>query len=111
MGKTLVWDVTVDDVFAPRCFYQSSLGTYGTSDKDSQKVEKYQVLRDIQLVALKAGGSFGESSERTILCLCKMLCHSHEHQRAGRLLNQRFSMTAQIDHAAFVLGTVSEISF
>ena len=77
MGKTLVWDVTVDDFLAPRCFYQGSLRTCGTSDKDSQKVEKYQGLSDngisFQLVSLKAEGSFGESSERTILRLCKIL--------------------------------------
>ena len=40
--------------------------------------------------------------------LCKMLCRSHDDQRAGSFLKQRISMALQIGNAACVLGTVSD---
>ena len=59
-------------------------------------------------MALEVQGSLGESSEIFITRLCKMLCCSHDDQRAGSFLEQRISMALQIGNAAFVLGTVSD---
>ena len=61
-----------------------------------------------QPVALEVQGSSGESSEIFITRLCKMLCRSHDDQRAGSFLKQRISMALQIGNAASVLGTVSD---
>ena len=61
-----------------------------------------------QPVALEVQGSSGESSEIFITRLCKMLCRSHDDQRAGSFLKQRISMALQIGNAACVLGTVSD---
>ena len=61
-----------------------------------------------QPVALEVQGSSGESSEIFITRLCKMLCRSHDDQRAGSLLKQRISMALQIGNAACVPGTVSD---
>ena len=61
-----------------------------------------------QPVALEVQGSLGESSESFITRLCKMLCRSHDDQRAGSFLKQRISMALQIGNAACVLGTVSD---
>ena len=36
------------------------------------------------MVALEVQGSLGESSEIFITRLCKMLCRSHDDQRAGK---------------------------
>ena len=61
-----------------------------------------------QPVALEAQGSLGESSEIFITRLCKMLCLSHDDQRAGSFLKQLISIALQIGNAACVLGTVSD---
>ena len=53
-------------------------------------------------------GSLGESSEILITRLCKMLCRSHDDQRACSFLKQRILMALQIGNAACVLGTVSD---
>ena len=59
-------------------------------------------------MALDVQGSLGESSEIFITRLYKMLCRSHEDQRAGSFLKQRISMALQIGNAACVPGTVSD---
>ena len=59
-------------------------------------------------MALEVQGSLGESSENFITQLCKMICRSHDDQRAGSFLKQRISMALQIGNAACVLGTVSD---
>ena len=61
-----------------------------------------------QPVALEVQGSLDESSEIFITRLCKMLCRSHDNQRAGNFLKQLISMALQIGNAACVLGTVSD---
>ena len=59
-------------------------------------------------MALEVQGSLGEGRESFITRLCKMLCRSHDDQRAGSFLKQRISMTLQIGNAACVLRTVSD---
>ena len=59
-------------------------------------------------MALEVQGSLGESSKIFITRLCKMLCRSHDDQRAGSFLKQRFSLALQIGNAASVQGTVSD---
>ena len=59
-------------------------------------------------IFLEVQGSLGESSEIFITRLCKLLCRSHDDQRAGSFLKQRISMALQIGNAACVLGTVSD---
>ena len=61
-----------------------------------------------QLVTLKVQSSLGESSEISITRLCKMLCFSHDDQRAGSFLKQRISMALLIGRAPCVLGTMSD---
>ena len=58
--------------------------------------------------SLEVLGSLGESGEVFITRLCKMLCRSHDDQRAGSFLKQRISMALQIGSSACVLGTVSD---
>ena len=114
MGKQLVWDVTVVDALAPSCLNQGSLCNPGTTatEAEARKIEKYSELIDngciFQPVALEIQGSLGECSEILITRLCKMLCRSHDDQRAGSFLKQRISMALQIGNAACVLGTVSD---
>ena len=114
MGKQLVWDVTVADAFAPSRLNQGSLCNPGTTatEAEARKIEKYRELIDngyiFQPVALEVQGSLGERSEIFITRLCKMLCRSHDDQRAGSFLKQRISMALQIGNAACVLGTVSD---
>ena len=59
-------------------------------------------------MALEVQGSLGESSEIFITRLCKMLCRSHDDQRAGSFLKPQIPMALQIGNAACVLGTVSD---
>ena len=106
MGKQLVWDVTVVDALAPSRLNQGSLCKPGTTvtDAEARKVDKYSELTDngyiFQPVALEVQGSLGESSEMFITRLCKMLCRSHDDQRAGSFLKQKISMALQIGNAA-----------
>ena len=76
------------------------------------RIEKYRELLDngyiFQPVALEVQGSLGESSEIFITRPCKMLCRSHDGQRAGSFLKQRISLALQIGNWACVLGTVSD---
>ena len=114
MGKQLVWDVTVVDTLAPSRLNQDSLCNPRTTATEAEvrKIEKYRELIDngyiFQPVALEVQGSLDESSEIFITRLCKMLCRSHDEQRAGSFLKQRISMAPQIGNAACVLGTVSD---
>ena len=114
MGKQLVWDVTVVDALARSSLYQGSLCNPGTTatEAEARKIEKYRELIDsgyiFQPVALEVQGSLGESSEIFITRPFKMLCRSHDDQRAGSFLKQRISMALQIGNAACVLGTVSD---
>ena len=86
-------------------------GTTAT-EAEARKIEKYRELIDngyvFQPAALEVQGSLGESSEIFITRLCKMLCRSHDDQRAGTFFKQRISMALQIGNAACVLGTVSD---
>ena len=113
MGKQLVWDITVVDALAPSRLNQGSLCNPGTTttEAEARKIDKYRKLIDngyiFQPVALEVQSSLGESSEIFFTRLCKMLCRSHDDQRAGSFLKQRFSMALQIVNAACVLGTVS----
>ena len=114
MGKQLVWDVTVVDALAPSRLIQGSLCKSGTTatEAEARTIEKYRELIDngyiFQPVALEIQGSLGESSEIFITRLCKMLCRSHDDQRAGSFLKQRISMALQIGNAVCVLRTVSD---
>ena len=114
MGKQLVWDVTVVDALAPSRLNQGSLCNPGTTatEAEAHKIEKYREFIDngyiFQPVASEVQGSSGESSEIFITRLCKMLCHSHDNQRAGSFLKQRISIALQIGNAACVLGTESD---
>ena len=106
--------VTVVDALAPSRLNQGSLCNPGTTttEAEERKIEKYRELIDngylFQPVAMEVQGSLGESSEIFSTCLCKMLCRSHDDQRAGSFLKQRISMALQISNAACVLGTVSD---
>ena len=93
---------------------QGSLCNPGTTatEVEARKIEKYRELIDngyiFQPVALEVQSSSGESSEIFITRLCKMLCCSHDDQRASSFLKQLISMALQICNAACVLGTVSD---
>ena len=82
------------------------------TEAETRKIEKYRELIDngyiFQPVALEVQGSLGESSEFFITRICKMLCRSHDDQRANSFLKQRISIALQIGNAACVLGTVSD---
>ena len=112
MGKQLAWDVTVVDALAPSRLNEGSLCNQGTTatEAEARKIETYGQLIDngniFQPVALEIQGFLGESSEIFITRLCKMLCRSHDDQRAGSFLKQRISKALQIGKAACVLGTV-----
>ena len=114
MGKQLAWDVTVVDALAPKRLNEGSLCIPGTTatEAEARKIEKYGQLIDngniFQPVALEIQGFLGESSEIFITRLCKMLCRSHDNQRARSFLKQRISKALQIGNAACVLGTVSD---
>ena len=101
------------DAVAPSRLNQGSSCNPRTiaTEVEVRKIEKYRESIDngyiFQPEALEVQGSLGESSETFITRLCKMLCRSHDNQRAGSFLEQRISMAPQISNAACVLGTVS----
>ena len=113
MGKHLLWDVTGVDALAPSRLNQSSLCNPGitATEAEARKIDNYREILDngyiFQPVGLEVHGSLAESSEIFITRLCKMLCRSHDCQRAASFLKQRISMALQISNAAFVLGTVN----
>ena len=89
MGKQLVWYVTVVDALAPSRLNQGSLCNMGTvaTEAEARKTDKYREIIDngyiFQPVALEVQVSLGESSEIFITRLFKVLCRSHDDQRAG----------------------------
>ena len=97
MGEQLVWDVTVVDALAPSGLNQGSLCNPGSTDieAEARRIEKFRELIDngyiFQPVAMEVQVSFGESSEIFITRPRKMLCRSHDDQRAGNFLMQRIS--------------------
>ena len=86
-------------------------GTNAT-EAEARISEKYRNLIDkgyiFQPVALEVQGSLCQTSEIFIKRLCKMLCRSHDDQRAGSFLKQRISVALQIGNPACVLGIVSD---
>ena len=86
--------------------------TGNPTEAEARKIEKYRELMDngyiFKPVALEVQGSSCESSEIFITRLSKMLCRSHDNQRAGSFSEQRISLALQIGNAACVLGTVSD---
>ena len=114
LGKQLVRDVTIVDALALSRLNQGSLCSPGTtaSEAEARKIEKYRKLINneyiSQPVALEVQGPLGESSEIFITPLRKILCRSHDDQRAGSFLKQQISMALQIGNAACVLGTASD---
>ena len=82
------------------------------TEVDARKFEKYRELIDsgyiFQPVALEVQGVLGESSEIFITRLCKMLCRSHDDQRAGSFLKHWISMALHIGNATCVLESVSD---
>ena len=104
-------DVTVVDALAPSRMNQGCLCNQGTTATvaEARKIEKYRELIDngyiFQLLALEVQDSLYDSSEIFITRLCKMLCRSHDDQRAGSFLKQLILMAPQIGNAACVLGT------
>ena len=110
MGKQLVWDVTVVDALAPSRLNEGFLCNPGTTatEAEARKIEEYRELIDngyiFQQVTLEVQGPLGKNSETFITRLCKMLCRSHDDQRAGSFLKQRSSMALQIGNAACILG-------
>ena len=90
MGKQLVLDVTVVDALAPIRLNQGILCNPGptATEAEAGKIEKHHELLHngciFQPVAWEFQGSSGESNEIFITRLCKMLCRSHDDQRAGR---------------------------
>ena len=96
------------------CTHQDSLCNPGTAatEVEARKIEKYRKLIGngyvLQPVVLDIQGSLGKSSEIFITRLCKMLCRSHDNQRAGSFLKQRISIVFQIGKSACVQGTVSD---
>ena len=83
---------------ATSCLNQGSLCISGntTTEAEARKIEKSRKLIDneyiFQLVALEKQGFLGERSEIFIRRLCKMLCRSHDDQRAGSFLKKQISM-------------------
>ena len=76
---------------------------------DSTKKLSQMVLSQVTgNLALEVHCSLGETSEIFITRPCKMLCRSHDDQRAGSFFKQRISMALQIGNAACVLGTLSD---
>ena len=104
----------VVDALAPSRLNQGSLCNPGTTDTEAEarKIDNYRELLDngyiFRSVAFEVQGSLGKSSDVFIPRRCKMLCRSHDDQRAGSFLKQLFSMALQIGNAACVLGTVSD---
>ena len=102
------------DALAPSRLNQGSSCNPGTTttQAEAREIEKYRELLDngyiCQSVALEMQGFLGERSELFITCLCKMVCRSHDDQRAGSCLKQRISLALLIGNGACVLGTVSE---
>ena len=94
------------DALAASHLSQGSLFNPETTatDAEARKIEKFRELINngyiFQPVALEVQGSLGESSEFSITRLCKMVCRSHDDQRAGSL-KQRISMGFQISNAAW----------
>ena len=96
------------DALAPSRLNQGSLCNPGTTatEAEARKIEKYRELIDngysFQPVAKEVQASLGEGSNIFITRHCKMLCRSHDDQRAGNSSKQRISMALQIGNAAGV---------
>ena len=86
-------------------------GTNATK-AEARKIEKRRELIDdgyiFQPMVIEVQGSLGECSEIFNKRVCKMLCRSHDDQRAYSFLRRRISMALLFGIAAFVLGTVSD---
>ena len=91
-----------------------SLCTPGANatEAEARKVAKCRELIDdgyiFEPMAMEVHGSLGGCSEIFNTRVCKMLCRSHNDQRAYSFLRKRTSIALLIGIAACVLGTVSD---
>ena len=113
MYKELLRYVSIVDALA-----HGSLGNPGITYAESRKIKKHHGFIDygyfFQSVAQEVHVSSGDIEVFiTRPSLCKMLCRSHEKERAQIFLNfkflkQQISRAVQIGKAACVLRTVTE---
>jgi hypothetical protein len=109
-GRSLVYDYTCTDTFAPSYLRSTSI-VAGSAAKlaEEKKHRKYDFLNDryiFKAVAQETTGIFGEEGEQLIRAIGKKICLQTGENRSTSFLFQKLSISLQRSNYACVLGTL-----
>ena len=104
-GKSLLWDVTVRDTFAPSYLNMSSSKAGAVAEQaERRKHNHYISLKDNHLftpIAFESSGSCGPETKKFLVSLGKLLKGASGERRALDYLYQKISIAIQRGNVAF----------
>lgn len=109
-GKTLVWDATCTDTFAPSNLkYSTRMAGRAAEEKAKRKEKKYRTLieRNYHFVpfSVETMGPWSDDATKFFDELGNMIALKTEDPRSKVFLKQRISMAIQKGNAAAVMGS------
>jgi hypothetical protein len=109
-GKSLCWDFTCRDTFAPSYItHTSRVAGYAASLAEIQKHTLYKDLEsrfDVKVIAIETGGTIGKEGLSLLNALGNRICEAKDDPRARSFLFQHLSISIQRGNAAAILGTL-----
>jgi hypothetical protein len=109
-GKSLIWDFTLRDTFAPSYVSSSSKSPgYAAKLGETIKKGKYKFLENNYIfvpVAMESTGVFGKDGLNLVLEIGRKLAEVTGERRSTSFLIQRLSLAVQRGNAASILGTL-----
>lgn len=109
-GKSLLWDYTCADTFAPSYLNHTAKEVgWAAKNAEDKKYEHYQHLREQFLfipVATETSGVFGKDALKLIKAIGTKITEVTHEKKATSYLIQRLSIIIQRGNVASVLGTV-----
>ncbi|OXA58286.1 Retrovirus-related Pol polyprotein from type-2 retrotransposable element R2DM [Folsomia candida] len=109
-GKSVVWDFTCSDTFAPSYLPQTSIRPGVAAEKaEDRKKKRYEQLMDSFLfvpIAIETTGIWGKDGLSFIKEIGSRITNITEEKRATSFLLQRMSITVQRGNVASILGSL-----
>src|SRR5882672_10485546 len=109
-GRSLVWDFTCADTFAPSYLGRSSVcASWAAKKAEERKNTRYAFLQPRFIfvpVAVETSGVWGEEGLRLIKAIGERVARVSGEPRSTSFLVQRVSIAVQRGNVASILGTL-----
>ena len=110
-GKSLIWDVTCVDTFAPSYISETSSNPGSAAARaEKRKKRVYANLTDTFIfvpIAIETSGCWGKEAASLLKNIGRKIASSTSEPRSSSYFFQRVSLAVQRGNAACVLGTLS----